>query len=203
MTSFQQFLADAAGKGLVVNTLFEERLFGLVGVLHRISDALSAAKIPHELIGGLAVLIHVEEANPEYSTLTRDVDLMVRRGDLQQVMQAAATAGFQFRHAAGGDMLLAGNDVKNAIHLIFSEEKVRPNYLAAAPAIEPEDKVIHGKAVKIIPVRDLLRMKLTSFRDEDRVHVRSLDAAGLITNEVESGLTEELAGRLRIVRETE
>jgi hypothetical protein len=65
MLTFREFLADAAKKGEVVNTLFEERLFDLVGVLHKITDALSSESIPHALIGGLAVLIHVEEANPE------------------------------------------------------------------------------------------------------------------------------------------
>ena len=84
MQTFGQFLAGAAQKGELVNTLFEERLFDLVGVLHKITDALTAERIAHELIGGLAVLIHVEEANPEYSTLTRDVDIMVRRADLER-----------------------------------------------------------------------------------------------------------------------
>ena len=65
MLSFEEFLVETASRGEVVNTLFEERLFGLVGVLHKISDALTAEQIPHEVIGGLAVLIHVEEANPD------------------------------------------------------------------------------------------------------------------------------------------
>lgn len=60
MLTFQQFLADAAKRGEAVNTLFEERLFDLVGVLHKIADPLSANEIPYEVIGGLAVLIHVE-----------------------------------------------------------------------------------------------------------------------------------------------
>lgn len=64
MLTFTQFLTDAAGKGQLVNTLFEERLFELVGVLQRISEALTVGNIPHQLIGGLAVLVHVEEANP-------------------------------------------------------------------------------------------------------------------------------------------
>ena len=46
-------------------------------------------------------------------------------------------------------------------------------------------------------------MKLSSFRDKDRVHIRSMDAAGLITAEVETGLPSELGSRLRHVRETE
>jgi hypothetical protein len=55
----------------------------------------------------------------------------------------------------------------------------------------------------VIPVADLVRMKLTSFRDKDRVHVRSMDVAGLITQDVEKALPPELAERLKHVRETE
>ncbi len=205
MLSFEQFLADAASRGEAVNTMFEERLFGLVGVLHKITDALTAEQIPHEVVGGLAVLIHVEEANPEQTALTRDVDLMVLRSDLERIKSAAAKQGFRFRHVAGVDMLVAGEAEhgKNAVHLIFSGEKVRPNYVAPAPPIEPQRKRIHGKEVMVIPVADLVRMKLTSFRDKDRVHVRSLDAVGLVTEEVESKLTPELLLRLKQIRETE
>jgi hypothetical protein len=190
--TFREFLADAAKKGEVVNTLFEERLFDLVGVLHRITGTLSSEHIPHALIGGLAVLIHVEEANPEHSTLTRDVDLMVRRSDLDRINKAAARNGFRFRSA---DTLLYGytESSKNAVRLIFGGEK----------SIEPEEKHIHGKPVMVIPVADLVRMKLTSFRDKDRVHVRSMDVAGLITQDVEKALPPELAERLKHVRETE
>ena len=61
--TFAQFLQDAADKGDAVNTLFEERLFGLVGILHKITAALSAEGVAHQLVGGLAVLVHVEEAD--------------------------------------------------------------------------------------------------------------------------------------------
>lgn len=205
MLSFEEFLADAASRGEAVNTLFEERLFGLVGILHKITDALTAEQIPHEVIGGLAVLIHVEEANPEQTALTRDVDLMVLRSDLERIKSASAKQGFRFRHVSGVDMLIYG-DVepgKNAVHLIFSGEKVRPSYVAPAPAIEPERKRVQGKEVMVIPVGDLVRMKLTSYRDKDRVHVRSLDTVGLVTEDVERKLTPELLLRLKQIRETE
>ena len=55
----------------------------------------------------------------------------------------------------------------------------------------------------VIPVADLVRMKLTSHRDKDRVHVRSLDSVGLVTEDVERKLTPELLLRLRQIRETE
>jgi len=203
MLTFDLFLADAANRGEAVNTMFEERLFGLVGILQRITDALVAEHIAHEVIGGLAVLIHVEEANPELTSLTRDVDLMVQRSDLERIKRAAAEHGFRFRHAAGVDMLIFGDAGRNAVHLIFSGEKVRPGYLVPAPAIQPERKQIHGKEVMVIPVADLVRMKLTSYRDKDRVHIRSLDAAGLITGEIEMQLAPDLAARLQHIRETE
>jgi hypothetical protein len=46
-------------------------------------------------------------------------------------------------------------------------------------------------------------MKLTSYRDKDRVHVRSMDTVGLITDAVEQKLTPELFSRLKHIRETE
>ena len=55
----------------------------------------------------------------------------------------------------------------------------------------------------MIPVVDLVRMKLSSYRDKDRVHVRGMDAAGLVTLEVEQALSDDLRARLRHIRETE
>jgi hypothetical protein len=203
--TFEQFLRDTAQKGEVVNLMFEQRLFDLVGVLHRITDPLMAERVPHELIGGMAVLVHVEEADPGQSTLTRDVDLMVQRPDLEKIKEIAARHGFRFRHTAGLDMLLHGpsDRARNAVHLIFSGEKVRPDQASPNPPIQPERKAVLGREVFVIPVADLVRMKLSSYRDKDRVHVRAMDAAGLITPEVEQGLSGELQARLRYTRETE
>ena len=205
MLTFARFLNDAFRNGEAVNTLFEERLFDLVGVLHRITDALATDQIPHEVIGGLAVLILVEEASPEHAALTRDVDLLVRRVDLDRIKQAAAKEGFRFRHSAGVDMLVYGDtdSAKNAVRLVFSGERVRPNYPEPTPAITPDRKNVHGKDVMVIPVADLARMKLTSFRLKDQVHIKTLDAAGLIPPDVEKKLTPELQARLKLVRETE
>jgi hypothetical protein len=203
--TFEQFLRTTAAEGEAINTLFEERLFELVGVLHKIAQLLTDEGIPYELIGGLAVLVHVEEANPELTTLTRDVDLMIRREDLGRIKQAAGAHGFRFRHTAGIDMLMYGktDSARNAVHLIFSGELVRPNQAAPNPPIAPEKKWIHGGEVMLIPVADLVRMKLSSYRLKDQVHIKSMDAAGLITAEVEAKLPTDLSARLQHVRETE
>lgn len=127
--------------------MFEERLFALVGILHKISEALTEEGIGHELIGGLAVLIHVEEANPEHATLTRDVDLMVYRSDLERIKQSASKYGFRYRCAEGVDMLLFGpsDSMKNAVHLVFSGERVRPNYPAVTPQLRQSERKFTAK----------------------------------------------------------
>ncbi len=58
-----------------VNTSFEERLFELVGVLRKIAEALEEGGVAYELIGGLAVFVHVDEVSSEHAMLTRDVNL--------------------------------------------------------------------------------------------------------------------------------
>lgn len=204
-SGFGEFLTRSAENGKLVNTGFEERLFRLVDVLQRISQALMAAEAPFELVGGLAVLIHVEEVDPSQAALTRDVDLMINRVDLDHIKEAASAAGFRFRHAASVDMLLYGeNDrVVNAIHLVFSGESVKATQVEPNPAIRPEIKPVHGSDVPVISVSDLVKMKLSSFRDKDRVHVRTLDEVGLITQAIEADLSDELKVRLAHVRATD
>lgn len=190
--SFEQYLEEVAAKGEVVNLVFEERLFSLVGILGKITGPLTAANIPYEVIGGLAVLIYVEQSDPTHSVLTRDVDILIRRSDLEPAIAAAESQGFRFRHVAGVDMLLYGDQATNAVHLVVTGEKVKPSQMVPNPDLAPDLKMIKGQAVWVIPVAELVRMKLSVNRDKDRVHIRSLDAASLITSEIESGLPEAL-----------
>ncbi len=200
---FFEFVQEVASRKEAVNLVFEERLFGLVSILEKIAGPLAAASIPYEVVGGLAVLIHIEEADPAHSMLTRDIDILIHRADLERVVAVAESHGFRFRHAAGLDMLLYGDKAASAVHLLFSTEKVKPSQMIPNPAPAPEQKRIKGYEVSVIPVADLVRMKLSANRDKDRVHIRALDAAGLITPEIEHALQEPLRARLQQVRETE
>ena len=60
-----------------------------------------------------------------------------------------------------------------------------------------------NKGIPIAPIADLVRMKLTSFRLKDKVHIQDLDGVGLITPEIEQSLSEPLRQRLAEVRATE
>jgi hypothetical protein len=55
----------------------------------------------------------------------------------------------------------------------------------------------------LAPVADLVRMKLTSYRLKDRVHIQDLDAVGLITSDIEADLPDLLRARLAEVRASE
>ncbi len=188
----------------VVNLLFEQRLANLVSVLQKIAHILDRHQIPYEVVGGLAVTIYIDEVSPEATPLTRDVDLMIHRSDLERTKAAAAKEGFRFCHTAGVDMLIYGpvESARSAIHLVFSGERVTPKQVLPNPAISPVQKVVEGDTVDVIALPDLLRMKLSAYRLKDQLHVQIIDAAGLITPEVAKALAPELQVRLKAVRES-
>ena len=125
-------------------------------MLQNSTDTLNTQHIPHELIGGLAVLIYVEEENSEHTSLTRDVDFMVNRFDLERIKETAGKDGLRFSDAAGVDMLIYGlaESARNAVHLVFSGERVRPTQATPNPPIRPDLKHVHGKDVLVIPILD-------------------------------------------------
>jgi hypothetical protein len=189
MLQFEQFLRHTAERGGSINTLFEEHLFALVGTLERIARPLSGEKIPYELIGGGAVMVHVNRVDPSAVRLTKDLDIMVRRADLDRITALAPEQGFPF----GGTV----------VRLIFTGEKVKPNQTVPNPPLRPEHLSVHDVEVAVIPVADLIVMKLSNHRDIDRVHVRDLDSVGLVTAEVENALPPVLRFRLQEIRGNE
>ncbi len=176
-----------------------EQLFAQVQKLHSL---LTDAGIPYRIVGGLAVFIHVLERDPLRARLTADVDAAIRREDLPAVIEAAREAGWVHGRVAGVDMLVDVDlpKVRSAIHLLFLNEKVRPEYVEAVPASPPVET---REGVLLATVADLVRMKLTSYRLKDRVHIQDLDAVGLISPDTESTLSEALRERLAEVRASE
>ena len=168
--------------------------------IKRLHEILTEARIPYRIVGGMAVFMHVAERDPLNARLTRDVDAAVAREDLPRLIEAARKAGLNYRHAAGVDMLVdadAGGRARSAVHLIFIGEKVRAGDYEPVPGSSPSRT---EEGILIAPVADLVRMKLTSFRLKDRVHIQDLDAVGLITPDIEAALSAELRTRLTAVR---
>ena len=104
---------------------------------------------------------------------TQDVDLLIRRSDLEAAKKALAPAGFVYRHSARIDMFLDGPNAKarDSVHVIFAGEKIRPEYALPAPDVTDAEA---SEAFRVLQLDALVRMKLTSFRDKDRTHLRDI-----------------------------
>ncbi|MFZ5830075.1 MAG: hypothetical protein ACOY3P_08305, partial [Planctomycetota bacterium] len=131
---------------------------------------------------------------------TKGVDLLVRREDLPRVVAALAAAGFVHENVNGIDLFLDGpqGSVRSAVHVVFAGEKVRPDYLLAAPTVEESES---GPDFPVLALDALVLMKLTSFRLKDQLHLLDLLEVGLIDASWCERLPAELAVRLREVIE--
>jgi hypothetical protein len=182
-----------------VNRFFEARVEQLFDLAELVEKIFSSAGLEYRIVGGLAAYLYVEESEPDAGRLTKDVDIAVRREDMEKIAKAAEAFGLEYRHAAGVDMLVQRGQpsARRAVHLVIAGEKVRPEYPEAAPELGACRRV---RGLRVMPLADLVRMKLTSFRARDEAHLKDLDEAGLITPEVEAGLSPVLAARLAQTR---
>src|SRR6184192_1048245 len=105
--------------------------------LRKATAALEAAGIAYAVVGGNAVAAWVSRVDEAAVRNTRDVDLLIRRADLDAAAAALAAAGFVRRHAMGVDMFLDGPAAKarDAVHVVIAGEKVRSDYALPAPDV--------------------------------------------------------------------
>jgi len=169
--------------------------------LLRATSALNQAGIPYAVVGGNAVAFWVATVDEGAVRNTRDVDLLVRREDLSAVTDALERAGFVRDELLDVIMFRDGPQGKpsDAIHLLFVGEKMRPDHLLPAPAIEA---VATADNYRVQGLEPLLTMKLMSNRDKDRTHVRDLIGVGLIDASWLVKLPPELANRLKQILDT-
>lgn len=146
--------------------------------------------------------LYVEAVDADAGRLTRDIDVIMRRGDLPRLIEGIGAFGLHHEIADGREMLVqtGAPSARRAVHLLFTGEKVRPHYPEAVPDL---GEVREMRGVRVIPLLHLIRMKLTSFRAKDEAHLKDLDEAGLITADIESALSPVLRERLQQVRARE
>ena len=182
-----------------------ERIIGAVEKirqrLRKATAVLDGAGIPYAVVGGNAVAAWVSRVDEAAVRNTRDVDILLRRADLDAATAALARAGFVRRHVKGIDMFLDGPSAtaRDAVHVVFANEKVRPDCLIPAPDVSESES---SGGLQLVSLPALVRMKLTSFRDKDRVHLRDLLEVGLIDASWCEQLPPELAARLRAIIES-
>ncbi len=164
--------------------------------LERTAATLEQAGIPYAIIGGNAVRAWVAQADEAAVRTTRDVDILLRRSDWPAAVAAMERAGFTYRHAKGIDMFLDGPGAKDrdAVHVLFAGEKVRPDDAVPAPDVT-ESEAIHQH--RTLRLDALVRMKLTAFRRKDQMHLLDMIDVELVDRSWCSRLAPELAARLK------
>src|SRR5438270_6760986 len=147
--------------------------------LQRITRALEDAGVAYALVGGQAVALWVATKDPAAVRTTKDVDILLRREDLPRARAAAAAVGLDYFEVVGVGMFLERSDPnpRKAVHLLWAGEKARPEYPLPSPTVDERQLLEPGKAV--VSLAGLVRMKLMSNRDQDRVHLRDLIDVGL------------------------
>lgn len=172
--------------------------------LERAATALGRAGVPYAVVGGNAVAAWVSRVDTAAVRNTRDVDILLRRADLTRAQAAFEAAGFVHRRVAslgkagGMDVFLDSPDakVRDAVHILWAGERAVPDAIEPTPELTRTE---HAEGFELIPLDDLLHMKLTSFRDKDRMHLRDLASVGLVDESWLPRFSTTLAARLRAI----
>ena len=168
----------------------------VTGRLQRICRALEEASVPYALVGGQAVAMWVATKDPAAVRTTKDVDILLRREDLPAARAAASKVGMDYFEVMGVGMFLERTDPhpRQAVHLVWAGEKVRPDYHLPAPTIDERERLSPG--IQVVSLAGLVQMKLTSNRDLDRVHLRDMIEVGLVGRELLAALPPTLTATL-------
>jgi hypothetical protein len=172
--------------------------------LERATFALASVGVKYAVVGGNAVAAWVSRVDAAAVRNTRDVDILLRREDMDRARAALESAGFVHRRvaslgkAAAMDVFLDGPDakVREAIHILWAGEKAVPDAIEPTPELGLTER---GDGFELIPLDDLVRMKLTSFRDKDRMHLRDLLSVGLLDESWPARFPGLLGERLRMI----
>jgi hypothetical protein len=163
--------------------------------LKRAVAALETAGIPHAVAGGNAVAAWVSRIDPAAVRTTVDVDILIDRADLDRATVALERAGFVHSFTFGIHIFVDGpqGKAREAVHILFAGEPVKPTDPVAAPDLSATD--VH-EGYRIVDLDRLIIMKLTAFRLKDRVHLLDMIDVGLIDTQTVARLPEVLQPRL-------
>jgi hypothetical protein len=169
--------------------------------LLRATAALEQAGILYPVVCGNAVAAWVSRVDEAAVRNTQDVDILIRRADLDAVKIALGNSGFVYRHAAGLDLFLdgPGGTARDAVRIVFAGEKVHAEELLPNPEVTESEA---ADKYRVLALRALVQIKLTAFRDKDRVHLRDLLSVGLIDQTWTQHYPPELAARLQTLVDT-
>lgn len=164
--------------------------------LLRAVRAREDARIPYAVVGGNAVAAWVARVDESVARKnTQDVDLALRRDDVEAAKRAMAASGLSIDTSRESTCSWTGPmPGQGCGPRRLRRRKVRSDYVLPVLEVshaEPE------KGVRLMSLESLVRMKLTSFRRKDQVHLLDLIGVDLVDETWLDRLPPPLAPRLK------
>ena len=147
--------------------------------LRRATKALDDAGVPYAVVGGNAVSEWVARADEGAVRNTRDVDILIQRGELPAVRTALEAVGFVYHHILDVDTFIDGPQGRpsEGVHMLYAGEKVRSDSEYASPTLDESERAAE---FQVATLEALVRMKLIAYRRKDQVHLLDLIGVGLL-----------------------
>ena len=146
--------------------LYEE-LIGLI-------EALSYSKIDYALCGGIAVAFY------GYPRFTRDIDLLIRRNELDEVLEVVKKRGFTIE---AGTIPIGGKSKEKTeivrISKVDESDLLTLDLVLVSPGLEDvweNRELFHwlGREVVVVSREGLMKMKRLAGRDQDLLDLKML-----------------------------
>ncbi len=171
-------------------------------LLKTVTAALDDAGIAYAVIGGNAVATWIATRDVGAVRATKDVDLLLRRSDLDRAETALSPHGFVRDEVLGIPVFLEAADPlpSQGVHVILANELVRDFAKHPAPDVTCAERSASGFLV--LDLASLVTMKLEAYRRVDQVHIEDLLRVGLIDAALADKLPDDLRERLREIRDT-
>ena len=179
---------------------FERMIQAVEAVRQRllcVTALLQEAGIPYAVVGDNAVSAWVALVDKSATRNTPDVDILLRRSDLENAVIALEAGGFIHRHAVGVDSFLDNPDAKSrdSVRVWFAQEKSHADHECPLPDVEDVGKLAHP--FRVLNLEPLVRMQLTQFRLLDHLRLRDLIDIGLVDASWPARFPASLATRLQ------
>ena len=110
------------------------------------------------------------------------MDILLRPQDFEAAKAALTSVGFVPNQVMNVTIILDGPEGRpsQGIRVIWAGKKVKEHYASATPLPANSTKMSGKRVVDLV---ELVEMKLNSYRDKDRVHLRDMIGVGLIDAE--------------------
>ncbi|MDX2178497.1 MAG: hypothetical protein SFV18_02815 [Bryobacteraceae bacterium] len=195
MKTFEEFVVAQMG-GRIGNMAYERGMYAAYCRAFEVVPIMDGVGVPYQVVGGVAVNAYLLREHRDLTFVPGPIDFLLEREHLALVVAAVEREGYATQKALGShDIICPGQHTALAMHIIFARERTKSTQPLVNPEVRPERKDFFGVSIPVIPLDDLILMKLTSFRPKDVVYLQTLADAGLITEQIVDSLPEVLRPR--------